>query len=384
MAAQVHEFQFWEDVMPGVLQKLNAAFRQIVKPTLIASAAVLTLAVGTGAQLEQAPKDKTAGQYYKNIKVLNDIPASDLLPGMRYITTALGVRCDYCHVKPFDKDAKPEKETARQMMTMLFAINKNNFDGRSEVSCYTCHQGNHQPIGVPPLPAEAVAPQFIRPTASSTPQPLPSADAVLDKYAQAIGSEEALSKVTSREIQLQETDSDGKTYAVETYEKGLGKMYEVTTLPEGQITAGFDGSRAWVASSQGTRDAEPSDAIILRREAAVNPAAALKGYTDKRVRGQAKIGDETTYVMQAKAPDGIIELLFFDEHSGLLVRRMIRNRTIFGSLPVQADYADYKPVDGVNIPYKTTWSKAGESSSYTIKDVKNNVPVDDSKFEPPA
>jgi hypothetical protein len=270
------------------------------------------------------------------------------------------------------------------MMTMLFAINKNNFDGRSEVSCYTCHQGNHQPMGVPPLPAEAVAPQFIRPTAGSTPQPLPSADAVLDKYAQAIGNGDALSKVNSREIQLQETDSDGKTYSIEAYEKGLGKMYEVTTLPEGEVTAGFDGSRAWVASSQGTRDAEPSDAIVLRREAAVNPVAALKSYTDKHVRGQAKIGDETTYVMQAKAPDGIIELLFFDEQSGLLVRRMIRNRTVFGSLPIQADYADYKPVDGVNIPYKTTWSRTGESSSYVIKDVKNNVPVDDSKFEPPA
>jgi hypothetical protein len=384
MAAQVHEFQFWEDVMQGVLQKLNAAFRQLVNPTLIASAAVLALAVGLGAQSEQPPKDKTAGQYYKNIKVLNDIPASDLLPGMRYITTALGVKCDYCHVKPFDKDAKPEKETARKMMTMLFAINKNNFDGRSEVSCYTCHQGNHQPMAAPPFSAEAVAPQFIRPTEGSASQPLPTADAVLDKYAQAIGTEDALSKVTSREIQLQENDSDGKSYAIEAYAKGSNKVYEVTTLPEGKITAGFDGSRAWVSSDRGTHDAEPDVAIVLRREAAVNPVAALKSYTDKRVRGQAKIGDETTYVMQAKAPDGIIELLFFDEQSGLLVRRTIRDRTIFGSLPIEADYADYTPVDGVNIPYKTTWSRAGESSSYVIKDVKNNVPVDDSKFEPPA
>lgn len=370
--------------MQDVLQKLNTAVRRLLGPTLIALAAVLALAVGSGAQLEQPLKDKTAGQYYKNIKVLNDIPASDLLPGMRYITTALGVKCDYCHVNPFAKDEKPEKETARKMMTMLFAINKNNFDGRSEVSCYTCHQGHHQPMAVPPLPAEAVAPQFIRPTEGSTPQPLPTADAVLDKYAQAIGTEDALSKVTSRGIQLQENDSDGKSYAIEAYAKGPNKIYEVTTLPEGKITAGFDGSRAWVSSDRGTRDAEPDDAIVLRREATVNPVTALKDYTDKRVRGQAKIGDETTYVMQAKAPDGIVELLFFDEQSGLLVRRTIRNRTVFGSLPVQADYADYKPVDGVNIPYKTTWSRAGESSSYVIQDVKDNVPVDDSKFEPPA
>ncbi|HEV2615463.1 MAG TPA: c-type cytochrome [Candidatus Acidoferrales bacterium] len=367
--------------MHGILQKLSAAVRELINPTLIASAVVLALAVGLGAQSEQAPKDKTAGQYYKNIKVLNDIPASDLVPGMRYITTALGVKCDYCHVNPFEKDAKPEKETARKMMTMLFAINKNNFDGRAEVSCYTCHQGHAQPVGLPALAAGAVAPEFIRPAEGA--QTLPTADAIVDKYAQAIGTEDALNKVSSRAIHLEETDSDGKSYPVEAYEKTPGKMYQVTTLPQGTVTAGFDGTRAWVASSRGTHDAEQLHAIVLRREAEVNPVAALKNYTGKRVRGQAKIGDETTYIMQAKAPDGIIELLFFDEQSGLLVRRMMRDRTIFGALGIEADYADYKPVDGVNVPYKTTWSRTGQSSSFVIKDVKDNVPVDDSKFEPP-
>lgn len=371
--------------MQDVLQKLTATVRRFVSPSLVTSAAVLALAVGLGAQSEQPPKDKTAGQYYKNIKVLNDIPASDLLPGMRYITTALGVKCDYCHVKDnFPSDDKRPKQTARHMMTMLFAINKNNFDGHPEVSCYTCHQGHNEPMGVPALPATAIEPQFIRPTPGSTPQPVLSADAVLDKYAQAIGSEEALNKVTSRSVQLEETDSEGKSYAIEAYQKAPDKMYEVTTSPQGTVTAGFDGTRAWVASNRGTRNAEGFNAIVLRSEAELNPVAALKSYTGRRVRGQAKIGDTTAYVMMGKAPDGIIEFLFFDEQSGLLLRRMIRDNTIFGALPVEADYSDYRDVNGVKIPYKTAWFTAGESSTYTIKGVKDNVPVDDSKFEPPA
>jgi len=371
--------------MQGVLQKLNAAFRQFVNPTLIASAVVLALAVGLGAQSEQPPKDKTAGQYYKNIKVLNGIPASDLLPGMRYITTSLGVKCDYCHVKDnFASDDKRPKQTARQMMTMLTAINANNFSGRPEVSCYTCHQGHHEPMGVPALPAEATEPQFIRPTPGVQSQPLPTADVVLDKYAQAIGSQDDLNKVASRSIQLEEDDSDGKTYAMEAFQKAPDKMYAVTTLPQGSVTSGFDGTRAWVTTDRGTRAAEGFDAIVLSRGAEVNPVAALKSYTGRRVRGQAKIGNATTYVMMAKAPDGIVEFLFFDEQSGLLVRRMIRDRTIFGALPIEADYSDYRDVDGVKIPFKTVWFTAGESSTYTIKGMKNNVPVDDSKFEPPA
>ncbi|HEV2222490.1 MAG TPA: c-type cytochrome [Candidatus Acidoferrales bacterium] len=369
--------------MQDVLQRLNARIHKLLNPTLIASIAVLGLTVGLGAQTEP-PKGKTAAEVYKNIQILKDVPANQLVPGMRYITTALGVKCDYCHVKDnFASDDKRPKQTARQMMTMLTAINANNFSGRPEVSCYTCHQGRQEPMGVPALPAEATEPQFIRPTPGAQSQPLPNADAVLDKYAQAIGSEQALNKVASRAVHLDETDSDGKTYAIEAYEKAPGKMYEVTTLPKGQVTAGFDGTRAWVNSDRGTRDAEPEDAIVLRREAAVNPVAALKSYTGRRVRGQAKIGDTVAYVMMGKAPDGIVEFLFFDEQSGLLLRRMIRDTTIFGALPIEADYSDYRDVNGVKIPYKTTWFTAGESSTYTIKDVKDNVPVDDSKFEPP-
>jgi len=370
--------------MQDVLQKLNSRVRKLVNPALLASAAVLALTVGLGAQTEP-PKEKTAGEAYKNIKILKDIPASQLLPGMRYITTALGVKCNYCHVEGnFASDDKRPKQTAREMITMLNAINANNFSGRPEVSCYTCHQGHHEPMGVPALPAEATEPQFIRPTPGAQSQPLPTADAVLDKYAQAIGSPDALNKVTTRSIQLEENDSDGKTYAMEAFQKAPDKMYAVTTLPQGSVTSGFDGSRAWITTDRGTRNAEGSDAIVLRREAEVNTVASLKSYTGPRVRGQAKIGDETTYVMMAKAPDGVVEFLFFDEQSGLLVRRMIRDRTIFGALPIEADYSDYRDVDGVKIPFKTVWFTAGESSTYVVKNIKDNVPVDDSKFEPPA
>jgi len=364
--------------MQGVLQKLNAAIRQIVNPTLIASSAVLALAVGLGAQSEQPPKDKTAGQYYKNIKVLNDIPASDLLPGMRYITTALGVKCDYCHVKDnFPSDDKRPKQTAREMITMLNAINANNFSGRPEVSCYTCHQGHHEPMGLPALPAEATQPEFSRLAAGA-----PTLTAVLDKFAQAIGGD-AANKIQTREIQGQET-ANGNTLTIDRHLKGPDQMYAEITTPRGPMTAGFDGSRGWIAGPHGVAPINGEQEIIWSRDAQINPSAAIANYKPKRLFGTAKVGDADAYVVFATAPDGSTELGFFDQQSGLLIRRMIRYRTIFGALPVEADYSDYRDVNGVKIPYKTTWFTAGESSTYTIKDVKDNVPVDDSKFEPPA
>jgi hypothetical protein len=79
---------------------------------------------------------KTAGEAFKNIRVLKDIPAGELMPSMRYVSASLGVSCDYCHeADHFDNDDKPTKQRARNMMKMMFAINQDNFNGKREVTC---------------------------------------------------------------------------------------------------------------------------------------------------------------------------------------------------------------------------------------------------------
>src|SRR3979490_943810 len=85
---------------------------------------------------------KTSEQVYKNIQVLKGVPADQLIPAMQFITASLGVQCDFCHLEnAFEKDDKETKQTARKMMRMMFAINKENFDGHREVTCYACHRG---------------------------------------------------------------------------------------------------------------------------------------------------------------------------------------------------------------------------------------------------
>ena len=59
----------------------------------------------------------------------------------------------------FDKDDKDEKKTAREMMQMMFAINKNNFDGKRGVTCNTCHRGSPHPQAIPAILAEAPKPE---------------------------------------------------------------------------------------------------------------------------------------------------------------------------------------------------------------------------------
>src|SRR5579863_4800029 len=60
-------------------------------------------AQANGSQSAQEPAQKTAGEVYMNLQVLKDVPSDQLIPAMQYITAALGVECEYCHVaKHFD------------------------------------------------------------------------------------------------------------------------------------------------------------------------------------------------------------------------------------------------------------------------------------------
>ena len=80
---------------------------------------------------EAQTKVETAGQRFKNIKVLNDMPAEQLGKVMNIFAASLGKDCNFCHVgEDFEKDTKKEKATAREMMKMTFEINKNHFNSR--------------------------------------------------------------------------------------------------------------------------------------------------------------------------------------------------------------------------------------------------------------
>lgn len=127
--------------------------RRLIAPLLFFALAVLCTSrselvarPAAGAPQALATGPKTAEQVYKNIQVLKGVPADQLLPSMRYFTVALGVQCNFCHVNPWDKDAKPEKQMARKMIAIVFAVDKDTFGGERTVTCYTCHRGSATPV----------------------------------------------------------------------------------------------------------------------------------------------------------------------------------------------------------------------------------------------
>jgi tetratricopeptide (TPR) repeat protein len=97
---------------------------------------------------------------FTNLKVLpKDTPKNKLVANMRGFASALGVRCNHCHVGEdpntlqnydFASDEKETKRVARAMLQMVNEINTRLLPatGREhleEVGCVTCHHGVQEP-----------------------------------------------------------------------------------------------------------------------------------------------------------------------------------------------------------------------------------------------
>jgi hypothetical protein len=109
-----------------------------------------------------------ADPQYKNLKVLpKNTTKKQMDSVMHHFTSALGVKCNYCHqynaeqkAMDFASDANEHKGVARSMMKMTARLNKKYFhvnnskslDAKLEITCYSCHNGKANPATMPPPP----------------------------------------------------------------------------------------------------------------------------------------------------------------------------------------------------------------------------------------
>src|SRR5436305_7371169 len=190
-------------------------------------------------------RPKTAAETYKNVQVLKDVPADDLVPAMQFITASLGVECDFCHVRDaFDKDDKKPKQTARKMMQMMFAINQQNFNGQGKVSCYSCHRGSSVPVAIPMI-GDTQA-YMENPEGQGAPaQGLPSVNDILEKYVASLGGAAAIDKISSRVETGTARFASRPPLPVKIVSKAPGKQIMIVHLPSGDASTAFNGSIDW-------------------------------------------------------------------------------------------------------------------------------------------
>lgn len=331
-------------------------------------------------QHAQTTQTETAGQRFKNIKVLNDMPADQMGKVMNIMAASLGVNCNFCHIEnDFAKDGNEHKEIARQMLKMTFDLNKNYFDGHQEVSCNTCHNGKGHPQSAPNLnPAKAEE----RP---KQPAEKPAVEQILAKYTEALGGRANLEKVKSRWIKASRVEPNGETEPEEIWQKMPNKMLVATTYSQAVVTEAFNGADAWKRSDKGEIRLKADEIEQIRRNAELFASPDLqKAYSKIEFGFVDRLDGREVYQLRATTASGTRERLFFDVQTGLLVRRMSAVPTVLGNFVYQVDYSDYKDFGGVKLPATTRFAVPNISWTQKILEVKNNAAVDDAKFNTPT
>jgi photosynthetic reaction center cytochrome c subunit len=359
----------------------------------IAAVVMIVSAGGIGVAQEAAKSTgdtpKTAVQQFKNIQVLKDIPAEQLIPTMQFITASLGVECDFCHVEhEMQKDDKKEKKVARVMMQMQLAIDKHNFKGELEVTCYTCHRGSAHPVGTPILSLDASAKRpgpHTHEEGEEAQANLPTADQILDKYLATVGGADALKKIKTR-VQKGTIDAMGMQYPIEVYSEAPDKRVSISHPNGGSSVTAFNGQVGWLTIPGGVHRMTAAEFESARMDAEMYFAARVREYYKEfRVRPGEEINGRATYLMAASATPGHPALgMYFDRENGLLLRMIRYTETALGRNPAQVDYADYRETDGVKIPYRWTLARPNGAFTIRIDQARQNVSVDEKLFAAPA
>ena len=256
------------------------------------------------------PPDLPVEQTKKNIKVLQGLPSSQLIPVMAFISNSLGVTCSHCHEKEWESDAKPAKATARKMMAMQRAINEQQFGGKLTVTCNTCHRGRIRPQPTPQL-ADVGWNAKERP-ATDTPDWVPGAEAIARLP-------ELQAGVIRREV------------------RGTVERYNGRDAPKSApFTLTIDGGSV----KYDTELSHPPEA-----------SRALGMYLLTRPRPEQVSSEHWT--MSAGA-----------------IRRYRETPTPLGSLPEAIDYSDFRDTAAGRLPFRAQWSRADYRVTFTVEEIR--------------
>jgi hypothetical protein len=155
---------------------------------------------------------------------------------------------------------------------------------------------------------------------------------------------------------------------------------------DGEAVKTTDGRNAWAAEEWRQLPLMTftgSNVAGARFEAVVSfPAGIQKAYSQWQVSSTV-INDRDVQILQGTNPGQLPVNLYFDE-SGLLVRSVRWSSTPVGTIPTQTEYADYREVAGVRMPFRTVVTWTNGQNTIELSEVRPNVTIAPARFARPA
>ena len=369
---------------------MTVGARRVFAGAAVVCAASLVTAAGLRAQTapERVPMVE---ETFKTVQLLRGIPVDTFFEVMGTFASSMGNDCTFCHASnaALDKSAfatqTPRIQRARQMITMMKAINQQYFGGAPRVTCFTCHGGSNAPKADPSFMSQYGEP-------------------VLDPDARDFLTDASINVTWLQTVvifpsvdALDEFKLQTSTYSAE-FGRSLGG---VVNLQIKSGTNAFHGS----AFEFHRDDAFDANNFFNNRAGRPKPdfkqnqfGGTLGGPVFKQKtfffgsyqghresQGQTFLSTVPSLAMR-RGDFSELTRVIFDPASGLLMRLLRFTVTPVAFVPTQLDYADYRelPGLGMKIPFSRTLTQTYMQMTLKFTDVQANVPIDAARFAKPA
>jgi len=384
------------------------------------SGAVVGVVLLVGVGLSAQERAQTADQVFKNVQVLKGIPVDDFMGTMGLMSAAVGYDCSECHIGAGTERVNwaadnGKKIIARKMVTMVANINRDNFQGRQVVTCWSCHHGRDKPSTTPAMEVVYGQASLEMDDALTQMPGQPPADEIINKYLNAIGGEQKLAALKSyiatgtsvgfggfggggqvhiyakypnqRTMLIQFAKETGRGDEVRAYNGRTGWMMTPLAVLTDYQLSGVELDGALLDAELGFPGQIKNVLTNLRVSlpATISDLPAPSSQSTTVTESKGGLGqDRPVNVVQGTGPRGMLVTMYFDQQSGLLLRVVRYGKTQIGRVPTQIDYSDYRDVGGIKMPYHMTFAWLDGRDAIQLTEIQTNVPIDEAKFGRPV
>jgi Flp pilus assembly protein TadD len=216
----------------------------------------------------------------------------------------------------------------------------------------------------------------------------PSVDELLARYVEAMGGEKAIKAVTSRMLKgTLDVPGVSRGGSFESYIQGPNKAYSlIQAHPFGTLKIGYNGRTGWSQTNGVVRPVKiPAELGSLQRDADLYAVLRIKNnYVKVTAPGMSEIGYRQVYVLDLQPAAGAIERVYLDAQT-YLPARLNTYRKLGNALEMVEVYLDdWKAVDGVQYPFSISQRFSKITLSFTVTEIRHNLPLDATLFEPPS
>lgn len=220
--------------------------------------------------------------------------------------------------------------------------------------------------------------------------PAQTLDEILAKNYQAHGGLDKLKAMTALKMSGKiAIPAQGLEMPIVLWQKSPNKMRVESTLQDKQIVQAYDGRKAWwimpFLSAAPQEMAQEQAKLFAEQAEFENPLVVCreKGYLLELV-GREDMAGTPVFKLKLAKTDGKEMYFYLDAESGIILKNTLTMKTGETETLNEILYGNYKPVDGVNMPFYVENKVDGTIQvRMTMETIEINPAIDDAIFAMP-